>query len=263
MGGSGKESDPKTLRILSELIDFEFQKVTGGVYLGKENSLSSAKKQRTNFLLFGTFEWKEKGIEFTPKLRSIEQKSTYSGKSVFLLYEERGKLVSLMYQSLSHLFDETIRLHRLIKRTPEWKIPSEDDFLSESEFVRLSEYDPKSSYEEKNILLKSLEFPSDYLQFIKIGLSLEKRTEDSFKEIWRSVEGNSNLSTYTKFYVAKNIAEFYFTKKEFSKSIEYATAARKERESLKSVFHSDYADTISLLGKALVLDGKKKKRFTT
>ncbi|TGM63004.1 tetratricopeptide repeat protein [Leptospira meyeri] len=256
---TGKESDPKTLRILSELIDFEFQKVTGGVYLGKNKSLSSAKKQRTNFVFLGAFEWKEKGIEFTPRLSSVEQKSTYSGKSVFLPYEERGKLVSVIYQSLAHLLDETIRLHRLMKRSPEWKFPSADEFLSESEFVRLSEYDPTLSNEEKNSLLKSLEFPSEYLQFVKIRISLEKKSEDSFKEIWRNVDGNSNLSAYTKFYAAKYIAEFYFLKKEFSKTIEYANAAKKERESLKSVIHSDYADTISLLGKALVLEGKKEE----
>ncbi len=88
---SGKESDPKTLHLLSDLIDFEFQKVTGGVYLGKENSLSLAKKQRTNFVFTGVFEWKEKGIEFKPKLKDIEQKSTYTGQSVFIPYEERGK----------------------------------------------------------------------------------------------------------------------------------------------------------------------------
>lgn len=256
---SGKESDPKTLHLLSELIDFEFQKVTGGVYLGKENSLTLAKKLRSNFVFTGVFEWKEKGIEFIPKLKSLELKSTYTGKSVFLPYEERGKLVSLVYRSLSHLLDETIRLHRLMKRTPEWKFPSEVVFLSESEFVRLSEYDPKLSLEEKNVLLKSLEFPSEYLQFIKIGLSLEKRTEESFKETWRNVGGNLNFSAYTRFFVAKTIADYYFTKKEFSKTIEYANAAKKERELLKSVFHSDYADTLSLLGKALVLDGKKEE----
>ncbi|PJZ85549.1 hypothetical protein CH366_04990 [Leptospira harrisiae] len=256
---TGKESDPKTIHLLSELVDFEFRKVTGGVYLGKENSLTLAKKLRTNFVLFGVFEWKETGIEFNPRISSVEQKSTYSGKSIFLPYEERGKLVSVIYKSLSHLFEETIRLHRLMKRSPEWKIPSEDEFLSESEFVQLSDYDPKLSFEEKNSLFKSLEFPSEYLQFIKICLSLEKKSEDSFKEIWRNVGGNSNLSAYTRFYVAKNIAEFYFTKKEFGKTIEYASAAKKERELLKSVFHSDYADTISLLGKALVLEGKKEE----
>ncbi|TGL86052.1 tetratricopeptide repeat protein [Leptospira congkakensis] len=255
----GKESDPKTLKILAELIDFEFQKVTGGVYLGKENSLSLAKKLRADFVFFGSLEWKEKGIEFTPKLKAVEQKSTYTGQSAFLPYEERGKLVSVIYQSQTHLLDETIRLHRLMKRSPEWKIPSADEFLSESEFVRLSEYDPKLSLDEKNSLLKTLDFPSEYLQFIKISIGLEKRTEESLKEIWRSVGGNSNFSPYTRFYVAKNISEFYFAKKEFSKTIEYASAARKERELLKSVFHSDYADTISSLGKALVLDGKKEE----
>lgn len=255
----GKESDSKTTRILSELIDFEFQKVTRAVYLGKDNSLSDAKKQRSNFVLFGAFEWKENGIEFTPRLSSVEQKSTYSGKPFLVPYEERGKLVSVIYKSLSHLLDETIRLHRLIKHSPEWKFPSEEEFLSESEFVRLSEYDPNFTLEEKNSLFKSLEFPSEYLQFIKIKLSLEKRTEDSLKEIWRNVGGNSTLSAYTKFYVAKNIAEFYFAKKEFGKTIEYAAAARKERELLKSVFHSDYADILSLIGKSLVLDGKKEE----
>ncbi|TGK92675.1 tetratricopeptide repeat protein [Leptospira brenneri] len=254
-----KESDSKTLRILSLLIDFEFKKITGGVYLGKEDSLSLAKKNRSNFVLYGAFEWKEKGIEFTPKLSSVEQKASYSGKPVYLPYEERGKLVSSIYQSLSHLLDETIRLHRLMKRKPEWKFPPEDEFLSESEFVKLSEYDSNLSLEEKTSLLKSFEFPSEYVQFLKLVVSLEKRTDESFKEIWRNVGGNSNFPAYTKFYVAKNIAEFYFAKKEFSKTIEYASAARKERESLKSVFHSDYADTISLLGKALVLDGKKEE----
>lgn len=256
---TGKVSDPQTLQVLTQLIDFEFKKLTGGVYLGRENTLSISKKNRSQFVLYGSFEWEEKGIRFTPKLNSTEQKATFSGKSILVPYEERGKLVSLIYQSLSHLLDETIRLHRLLKRSPEWKIPSADEFLSESEFVRLSEYSPGLSLEERTSLLKSLEFPSEYLQYLKFQSSLEKRSEESFKEVWRTAGSNSNLSSYAKFWVAKYIAEFYFSKKEFGKVIEFASAARKEREVSQSVFHSDYADTISLLGKALVLDGKKEE----
>lgn len=255
----GKESDAKTLLLLSDLMDFEFKKVTGAVYLGREVSLSLPKKNRSQFVFYGSFEWKEKGITFTPKLNSKEQKATFSGKSILVPYEERGKLVALIYQSLSHLLDETIRLHRLLKRSPEWKIPSQENFLSESEFVRLSEYNSSLLLDERVSILKSLEFPSEYLMFLKFQSSLEKRSEESFKEVWRGASDNSNLSPYTKFFIAKFIAEFYFTKKEFGKAIEFASAARKEREISKSVFHSDYADTISLLGKALVLEGKKEE----
>ncbi|EOQ97307.1 hypothetical protein LEP1GSC195_2109 [Leptospira wolbachii serovar Codice str. CDC] len=255
----GKESDTKTLLLLSDLIDFEFKKLTGAVYLGREDSLSLPKKNRSQFVFYGSFEWEEKGITFTPKLNSTEQKATFSGKPIFVSYEERGKLVAVIYQSLSHLLDETIRLHRLLKRPPEWKVPSADEFLSESDFVRLSEYNSSLSFEEKTSVLKSLEFPSEYLQYLKFHLSLEKRSEESFKEVWRTAGSNSSLSSYTKFTIAKYIAEFYFSKKEFGKVIEFASAARKEREVTKSVFHSDYADTISLLGKALVLDGKKEE----
>ncbi|MBM9548552.1 tetratricopeptide repeat protein [Leptospira sp. 201903074] len=255
----GKESDPKTLLLLSDLIDFEFKKITGAVYLGREASLSLPKKNRSQFVFYGSFEWKEKGLSFTPKLDSREQKATFSGKSVFVPYEERGKLVSSIYQSLSHLLDETIRLHRLLKRSPEWKIPSEEEFLSESEFVRLSEYNPSLLPEERAAILKSLEFPSEYLLFLKFQSSLGKRTEESLKEVWRVAGSSANLSPYTKFSIAKYIAEYYFSKKEFGKVIEYASAARREREISQSVFHSDYADTISLLGKALVLDGKKEE----
>ncbi|EMY70505.1 tetratricopeptide repeat protein [Leptospira vanthielii] len=255
----GKESDKKTLLLLSDLIDFEFKKLTGAVYLGREVSLSLPKKNRSQFVFYGSFEWEEKGITFTPKLNSTEQKATFSGKSILVPYEERGKLVAVIYQSLSHLLDETIRLHRLLKRSPEWKIPSPEDFLSESEFVQLSAYNSSLSSEEKTSVLKSLEFPSEYLQFLKFKSNLEKRSEESFKEVWRSAGDNSNLSAYTKFSIAKYIADYYFSKKEFGKVIEYASAARKEREISQSVFHSDYADTISLLGKAFVLEGKKEE----
>ncbi|EMY63195.1 tetratricopeptide repeat protein [Leptospira terpstrae] len=255
----GKISDPKTLELLTNLVDFEFKKLTGAVYLGRQSSLSIPKKNRSQFIFYGSFEWEEKGISFTPKLNSIEQKASFSGKSIFVPYEERGKLVSLMYQSLSHLLDETIRLHRLLKRSPEWKIPTQEEFLSESEFVRLSEYNPTLPQEERVSFLKSLEFPSEYLQFLKLNQSLEKRTEESFKDVWKTVGGNSNLSSYTRFFIAKSIAEFYFSKKEMSQVIEFASAARKEKEVSKSVFHSDYADTISLLGKAFVLEGKKEE----
>ncbi|WP_208732250.1 tetratricopeptide repeat protein [Leptospira perdikensis] len=255
----GKESDPKTLLLLSDLIDFEFNQLTGAVYLGKQTSLSSAKKNRSQFIFYGSFEWRENGIFFIPKLNSIEQKATFMGKSIFVPYEERGKLVSSVYQSLSHLLDETIRLHRLLKRSPEWKIPSQDEFLSESEFVRLSDYNPYLPLDERLSILKSLEFPSEYLQFLKFQSILEKRSEESLKEVWRTAGGNPNLSSYIKFSIAKYIAEYYFAKKEFGKVVEFANAARKEREVSKSVFHSDYADCISLLGKVLVLDGKKEE----
>lgn len=36
----GKISDPKTLELLTNLVDFEFKKLTGAVYLGRQSSLS-------------------------------------------------------------------------------------------------------------------------------------------------------------------------------------------------------------------------------
>lgn len=67
----GKESDKKTLLLLSDLIDFEFKKLTGAVYLGREVSLSLPKKTDPNLFFMEVSSGKRK--ESLSLLNSIPQ----------------------------------------------------------------------------------------------------------------------------------------------------------------------------------------------
>ncbi|GBF40848.1 hypothetical protein LPTSP2_01140 [Leptospira ellinghausenii] len=252
-------SDPRTIQLLLQTTHFQFQNTTDAVYLGKHSELSPSKQSRSEIILSGTFQWEEKGIKFTPKLRYVESKSTTTGNPIFVKYEERGKLILEVQSSLTHLVDETIRLNRLIKRNPQWVFVSEEEILSESEFVKLSEYDFNASSESRKTVLVSLNLKTNFTEWLKVKDRLEKQTEDNLKEIWKEVGSNAKLSKFLRFQIAKNISHFYFDKAEYSKSIEYATFAKREKESSKQVFHSDYADILSLIGKCLVLDGKKEE----
>ncbi|TGM35029.1 tetratricopeptide repeat protein [Leptospira biflexa] len=255
----GETFDRNTIRILKEMISFQLEQTTDAVYLGKHSELSSPKQNRSEMILSGTIQWEEKGVLFTPKLRYVESKSTVEGKSIFVLYEERGSLVLKIQTSLTNLLDETIRLNRLIKRNPIWSFVSEGQILSESEFVKLSEYDPKGSIENRKNFFQSINFKTDFSEWQRYLLRLEKQSEENLKEVWKEVGGNPSLSSFLSFTVAKKISEFYFYQAEYSKAIEFANAARREKEKSKLVFHSEYADTLSLIGKSVVLNGKKEE----
>ncbi|MGV3667174.1 MAG: tetratricopeptide repeat protein [Leptospira bouyouniensis] len=256
---NGDGADPRTIRILNEMLDFQFQQTTDAVYLGKHSELNLPKQNRSEIILSGTFDWEEKGIIFAPKLRYVESKSIIEGKSIFVRYEDRGSLVLKIQSSLTHLLDETIRLKRLIKRNPKWTYVFEEQILSESEFVKLSEYDANGSSENRKNYFQSIDFKIDFSEWLRYQFRLEKQSEENLKEIWKEVGANPKITPFIRFQIAKNISKFYFEKSEYSKSVEYANAARREKESSKQVFHSDYADTISLIGKSLVLDGKKEE----
>ncbi|XDD47601.1 tetratricopeptide repeat protein [Leptospira sp. WS39.C2] len=255
----GDMKDPNTIRILFDMVSFQFQQTTDAVYLGKHFELSESKQNRAEIILNGTFQWEENGISFTPKIRYVESKSTANGKSVFVKYEERGSLVSAIQVSLTHLVNETIRLNSLTKRMPNWSYVPEEQIISESDFVKLSEYNPNESIEIRKTKLTSIDFKTDFKDWLHYNFRLEKQSEENLKEIWKEVGVSSKISTYLRSHITKSIAQFYFEKAEYSKAIEYANAAKREKESSKQVFHSDYADTISLIGKSLVLDGKKEE----
>lgn len=254
----GENFDLKTLRIVKDMLSFQFQKTTDAVYLGIHSEISPSKQNRSEMILYGSFQWEEKGISFTPKLRYVESKSSAAGKTIFVSYEERGSLMKEVQFSLTHLLDETIRLNRLLKRNPKWVFVSEEEILSESEFVRLSEFDPKGSIDARKNALQSLDFNIEYSEWLRFQLRLEKQSEDTLKEVWKDAGNSSKISSYIRFQIAKIISQFYFSKGEYAKAVEYANAAKREKEVSKQVFHSDYADTISLIGKSLVLEGKKE-----
>lgn len=255
----GESFDPKTIQISKQLVNAQFQKTTDAVYLGIHSELTPVKQNRSEMILEGKFQWDVKGITFTPKLRYVESKSTAEGKSVFIKYEERGILGFEIQNALTNLLEETIRLNRLTKRIPKWSLPSKEEILSESEFVKLSEWEVKSSLEERKSFLQSLPFKIEYTESLWYKLRLEKQTEENLKDIWKEVGSNPKIQSQLRFHIAKNISEFYFAKSEYAKAIEFANAAKREIENTKLVFHSEYADTISLLGKSLVLDGKKEE----
>lgn len=255
----GESFDPKTIQISKELVNAQFQKTTDAVYLGIHSELSPEKQNRSEMVLEGKFQWDVNGITFTPKLRYVESKSIAEGKSVFIKYEERGTLGFEIQNALTNLLEETIRLNRLTKRIPKWSLPSREEILSESEFVKLSEWEENSSLEERKRFLQSLPFKIEYTEFLWYKLRLEKQTEENLKDIWKEVGSNPKIQSQLRFHIAKNISEFYFAKSEYAKAIELANAAKREKENTKLVFHSEYADTISLLGKSLVLDGKKEE----
>lgn len=254
----GENFDLKTLRIVKDMLNFQFQQTTDAVYLGIHSEISPSKQNRSEMILYGSFQWEEKGISFTPKLRYVESKSSAAGKTIFVSYEERGSLMKEVQFSLTHLLDETIRLNRLLKRNPKWVFVSEEEILSESEFVRLSEFDPKGSIDARKNALQSLDFNIEYSEWLRFQLRLEKQSEDTLKEVWKEAGNSSKISSYIRFQIAKIISQFYFSKGEYAKAVEYANAAKREKEVSKQVFHSDYADTISLIGKSLVLEGKKE-----
>lgn len=255
----GESFDPKTIQISKQLVNAQLQKTTDAVYLGIHSELTPVKQNRSEMILEGKFQWDVKGITFTPKLRYVESKSTAEGKSVFIKYEERGTLGFEIQNALTNLLEETIRLNRLTKRIPKWSLPSKEEILSESEFVKLSEWEAKSSLEERKSFLQSLPFKIEYTESLWYKLRLEKQTEENLKDIWKEVGSNPKIQSQLRFHIAKNISEFYFAKSEYAKAIEFANAAKREKENTKLVFHSEYADTISLLGKSLVLDGKKEE----
>ncbi|TGL72213.1 tetratricopeptide repeat protein [Leptospira jelokensis] len=255
----GDGFDAKTIRLTKKLLDYQLQKTSDGVYLGIHSEISEAKQNRSEMILDGFWEWKETGISFTPKLRYVESKSTVEGKPTLVMYEGRGSLSFEVQNSLTHLVEETIRLNRLTKRIPRWTYVTRDDILSESEFVKLSEWEQGVSWEESKNWVQSLPFKNEFTETLYYKLRLEKQTEDNLKDIWKEVGSNPRIVSDLKFQIAKNIAEFYFAKSEYTKAIEYANAAKREKETSKLIFHSEYAETISLIGKCLALDGKKEE----
>lgn len=255
----GDGFDLKTIQVSKLILDYQLQKTSDGVYLGIQSEISLAKQNRSEMILGGIWEFKEKGISFTPKLRYVESKSTVEGKSVFVNYEERGSLSIEIQNSLTNLVEETIRLNRLIKRIPDWNFVTQEDILSESEFVKLSEWEPSRIWEERKSWIQSLPFKNEFTEALYYKLRLEKQTEENLKDIWKEVGSNPRIPSDLKFQIAKNIAEYYFGKSEYPKALEYANAAKREKETNKLVFQSEYADVISLIGKCLVLDGKKEE----
>lgn len=244
--------------LLHSAIDFLFSKSGKMVYLGTYSALEHAKLDRTEFVLHGELKVLENEIIFTPKLDWLVRKKKYEGEVVKVRFDEIGYLIPKVYESLTLLFNESLRLGRILKETPNWAKTPFDELMSESEWKDLVYKIKKENdvvYLDSDLVNYSPN--QSFIRFLRLNYLLTKKTEENYREIWKSVGGDSSFPAILKSIVSKRISLYYLERFEYSKSLEFALASKKERENFGSVYHPDYADTLSTIGHLLVYSNKK------
>ncbi|MDF3821118.1 tetratricopeptide repeat protein [Leptospira sp. 96542] len=253
----GNLKDTSFPNFLELQLNYELSQLGGAVYFGQFDTLSTAKKSKLAYKFHGKISFLPNEISFLPKLELLETKQTVKGSPIFVRYEEKGLLSAKIYTSFASLLDETIRLYRIAKKKPSWNFPTVESELSELEVNMLSE-----KIAERGISGFSSDFFNSYnprnnfIQYLKLKSLLTNQSEDKLKDVWKNVNNDQNINVYLKWMVTKEIGDFYFKKSEYAKALDFYVASRRFRESTNSVYHPEYAETISNIGITNVLFGK-------
>lgn len=251
---------------LSYLVSLEFQKMSSLVYLGLEDENANTETKFADISLGGDIDVDRIGIIFQAEIKFPKNFKSYSGQKIRVSWEEIGKAPVQITESYLSLIREKIRLNRYLLLNPKYESVPLDlnpEILSSSEYsIYKSAFEKNISEQQRQDVLDqliSLKPKSPFLRYEALLSSLRRQGSSAAKEIWKEWTENKFGDTDFTYLLSFQIAQSYYREKEIELAFEFFDLSRKERENQGKVFHEEYAETLSLIGRILVSKGKSEE----
>lgn len=261
--GTDSETHSDTIR---HLVSYEFQKMSKLVYLGSHSSDQTMDQINADVVFEGSLELTKAGISFVPKVSFPKLHKSYKSEAVNVSWEQIGTAPTIIVREYMHLLSERVRLGRILLTLPDWNdlpLDTNPEILASSEYLTYKTiFDPKVSLSEKTAILNSLKNTIPNAPFLKYEFLLHNLTSPSspsLKEIWKDWTDSRFVSAHFGYLLAYQLAETYEKAGDTSSALDFYQIVRKAREDHTAVYHPEYADTLSRIGRILVSQGKNEE----
>ncbi|TGL56624.1 tetratricopeptide repeat protein [Leptospira ognonensis] len=251
---------------LSHLVSLEFQKMSSLVFLGFEIEKADFESTFADIALGGDFDVDRFGITFQAEIKFPKHFKSYSGQKLRVSWDEIGKAPIQITESYLSLIREKIRLNRYLLLNPKYESLPFDinpEILSSSEYlIYKSAFDKSVTELQQQALMNQLisaKPKSPFLRFESLLSSLKWKGSSVGKDVWKVWTENKFMSSDYTYLLSYEIAKGYYSEKQNDLAFEFFQLSRKERENQGKVFHEEYAETLSLIGRILISLGKSEE----
>lgn len=247
------------LKTIHNLTSLEFEKMSGIVYLGNQTEKFNNDPVSSDIELGGRFELDPSGILFTPEILFPKSFKTYTSEKIHVTWEEIGNAPTILATTYVEMMRERIRLNRFLLLVPSYKPLSKDmnhEVLSYSEYmIYKSIFEKEISDSERLSKLNQLRLTkpnASFLSYETLRLTMKMKGVSVNKEVWKDWADRKFGDNPFSYLLLNEIGNLYYFSKEYDLAYDFFQDARKERENLGKVYHQDYAETLSKIGRILV-----------